>query len=218
MMELRPMIVNNDNIVLGGNMRLKALKELGYKEIPASWVKSADKLTEEEQRRFIIADNIGFGEHDWDMLANEWDAAELSDWGLDVWQINEEITDKENQNSNDEEYSKKIDKPIYEITGEKPDIKILYDSEKYKELIIKVENSQIPVDVKDFLKVTASRFIVFDYGNIAEYYAHSEKIIQELMEELALVIIDFDKAIELGFVKLSEQIAEQYKNEYIDEE
>ena len=86
MMELRPMIVNNDNIVLGGNMRLKALKELGYKEIPASWVKSADKLTDEEQRRFIIADNVGFGEHDWDMLANEWDAAELSDWGLDVWQ------------------------------------------------------------------------------------------------------------------------------------
>ena len=84
MMELRPMVINSDNIVLGGNMRLKALKELGYKEIPDEWVKSADELTEDEQRRFIIADNVGFGEHDWDMLANEWDVEELADWGLEI--------------------------------------------------------------------------------------------------------------------------------------
>jgi hypothetical protein len=84
MMELRPMVVNSDMVVLGGNMRLKALKEAGYKEVPDEWVKSAESLTEEEQRRFIIADNVGFGEHDWDMLANEWDAVELEAWGLDV--------------------------------------------------------------------------------------------------------------------------------------
>jgi hypothetical protein len=84
MMELRPMVVNSDMVVLGGNMRLKALKEAGYKEVPNEWVKSAESLTEEEQRRFIIADNVGFGEHDWDMLANEWDAVELESWGLDV--------------------------------------------------------------------------------------------------------------------------------------
>lgn len=83
MMELRPMIVNNDMIVLGGNMRLRALKELGYKDIPDMWVKNANDLTEDEQRRFIIADNVGFGEHDWEMLANEWDIDELSEWGLD---------------------------------------------------------------------------------------------------------------------------------------
>jgi DNA modification methylase len=84
MMELRPMVVNSDMVVLGGNMRLKALKEAGYKEVPDEWVKSAESLTEEEQRRFIIADNVGFGEHDWDMLANEWDAVELEAWGLDI--------------------------------------------------------------------------------------------------------------------------------------
>lgn len=84
MMELRPMIINADNIVLGGNMRLKALKELGYKDIPDTWVKRAETLTEEEQRRFIIADNVGFGEHDWEVLQAEWDVEELSDWGLDV--------------------------------------------------------------------------------------------------------------------------------------
>jgi site-specific DNA-methyltransferase (adenine-specific) len=84
MMELRPMVINNDNIVLGGNMRLKALKELNYKDVPDGWVKRADELTEEEQRRFIIADNVGFGEHDWAMLTAEWDTEELSDWGLDI--------------------------------------------------------------------------------------------------------------------------------------
>ena len=84
MMELRPMVINADNIVLGGNMRLKALKEAGYIEVPEAWIKSAESLTEEEQRRFIIADNVGFGEHDWDMLANEWDVEELEKWGLDI--------------------------------------------------------------------------------------------------------------------------------------
>jgi len=97
MMALRPMVVNEDMVVLGGNMRLKALKELGYKEVPDEWVKSAKDLTEDEIRRFIIADNVGFGEHDWEMLANEWDVEELSDWGLDIpgFEITEELEAEE---------------------------------------------------------------------------------------------------------------------------
>lgn len=91
MMALRPMVINQDNIVLGGNMRLKALKELGYTEVPDEWVKRAEDLTDEEARRFIIADNVGFGEHDWEMLANEWDSVELEDWGLDAWQNIDDI-------------------------------------------------------------------------------------------------------------------------------
>jgi len=94
MMELRPMVINEDNIVLGGNMRLKALKELGYKEVPEEWVKRASDLTEEETRRFIIADNVGFGEHDWEMLANEWNTEELEDWGLEGFPF-EEVTELE---------------------------------------------------------------------------------------------------------------------------
>lgn len=91
MMALRPMVINQDNIVLGGNMRLKALKELGYKDLPEEWIKRAEDLTDEEARRFIIADNVGFGEHDWDILANEWDSVELEDWGLDAWQNIDDI-------------------------------------------------------------------------------------------------------------------------------
>lgn len=96
MMELRPMVVNSDNIVLGGNMRLKALKELGYKEVPKEWIKNADDLTEDEQRQFIVKDNIGFGEHDWEMLQADWDLSELEEWGLDIpeWD-NEEVLEAE---------------------------------------------------------------------------------------------------------------------------
>ena len=91
MMELRPLVVNADNMIIGGNMRFKAIKELGYTNIPKEWIKRADELTEDETRRFIIADNVGFGEHDWDLLANEWNSVELEEWGLDSWQNMDDI-------------------------------------------------------------------------------------------------------------------------------
>ena len=84
MMPLRPMIVDENNILLGGNMRYKALKELGYKEVPESWVKQVLDLTEEEKQEFIIKDNVGFGAWDWDTLANEWNTDNLEAWGLDM--------------------------------------------------------------------------------------------------------------------------------------
>jgi DNA modification methylase len=85
MAQVRPIVVNQDMIVLGGNMRLKAMKEAGWKEAPVAIV----DWDEDKQRQFIIKDNVGFGEWDWDMLANEWDAESLGEWGLDVPQMNE---------------------------------------------------------------------------------------------------------------------------------
>ena len=81
MLELRPIVVDSDMIVLGGNMRLKASIEAGLKEVD---VLVADTLTEDQKKEFIIKDNVGFGEWDWDMLANEWDNELLSEWGLEV--------------------------------------------------------------------------------------------------------------------------------------
>lgn len=81
MLEIRPIVVNDEMIVLGGNMRLKACQEAGLKEIP---IIKASNLTEEQQKEFIIKDNVGFGEWDWNDLANNWDANELSEWGLDI--------------------------------------------------------------------------------------------------------------------------------------
>jgi hypothetical protein len=83
-MALRPIIIDGEGMILGGNMRYKALLHLGYKEVPDEWVKCAEDLTEEERRRFIISDNVGFGEWEWETVANEWDVEELADWGLDV--------------------------------------------------------------------------------------------------------------------------------------
>jgi DNA modification methylase len=87
MLKLRPIVVNSDMIVLGGNMRLKACKEAGLKEV---WILKANELTEEQQREFIVKDNVGFGEWDWDVLANEWNNQQLEDWGLDLLPFEEE--------------------------------------------------------------------------------------------------------------------------------
>jgi DNA modification methylase len=81
MLQLRPIVVDENNIVLGGNMRLKACKEAGLKEV---FIVKADNLTEQQKDEFIVKDNVGFGEWDWDSLANEWDAEKLDEWGLDL--------------------------------------------------------------------------------------------------------------------------------------
>lgn len=81
MLRLRPIVVNEANVIIGGNMRWKAAKEAGYKTVP---VTKAVGLTEEQEREFIIKDNVGFGEWDWEMLANEWDSEVLEEWGVDV--------------------------------------------------------------------------------------------------------------------------------------
>jgi ParB-like chromosome segregation protein Spo0J len=81
MLELRPIVVNDEMVILGGNMRHKACIEAGLKEVTI--VKAKD-LTEEQQKEFIIKDNVGFGEWDWDVLANEWDTESLEEWGLDI--------------------------------------------------------------------------------------------------------------------------------------
>jgi hypothetical protein len=84
MMELRPIVVDDSMMVLGGNMRLKALKEAGYTEIPKEWVKKAKDLTDDQKKEFIIKDNVGFGEWDWQDLQANWDTDKLEEWGLDV--------------------------------------------------------------------------------------------------------------------------------------
>ena len=95
MLKLRPIVVDENMIVLGGNMRLKASKEAGLKEV---WIEVAEGLTEEQKKEFIVKDNVGFGEWEWDILANEWDSIQLEEWGLDVWK-NED--DKQNNDVND---------------------------------------------------------------------------------------------------------------------
>ena len=88
MLELRPIVIDENNIILGGNMRYKACIEAGLNEIP---VKIAKNLSEKQKQEFIVKDNINFGEWDWDILGNDWSTKELTDWGLDVWQNEDDI-------------------------------------------------------------------------------------------------------------------------------
>jgi hypothetical protein len=124
MLELRPIVINSDNIVLGGNMRLRACKEAGLKEVP---VMRADDLTPEQQAEFIIKDNVGYGEWNWDMLANEWEPTQLNEWGLDVPNWGEtpdyDILDDDDSNSQ-----------LTDMTdGVKKAIQIEFDLEHYDE-------------------------------------------------------------------------------------
>jgi hypothetical protein len=93
MLELRPIVIDENNLILGGNMRHKACIEAGLKEVP---VKIAKGLTTEQKQEFIVKDNVGFGEWDWDILSNEWQSNKLEEWGLDVWQNYDDNVNKVN--------------------------------------------------------------------------------------------------------------------------
>ena len=247
MLEVRPIVVGEGGVALGGNMRLRALQAIAtmtdgeimshieqsakYKDRtecereallrywqkwqndPMVTVARTDNMTEDERREFIIKDNVGFGAWDWDMLANDWDTDELDDWGLSAWV--EQTTDDEEGGKDDEgkNYSRKITTPIYEPSGEDVPLNECYDTTKADELIAKINASQVDDTVKDFLKVAAYRHVKFNYEQIADYYANAPKDVQELIEDSALVIIDFDKAIEDGFVKISQDLLDQYGRE-----
>jgi len=123
MLTIRPIVVNQDMIILGGNMRYKACKEAGIKEIPVI----VTDLTEAQQREFLINDNTSGGEWDWDILANEWDNEQLESWGLDVWQqpaeVDYSILDEEDLSEQLEEMT----------SGVKKAIQIEFESEHYNE-------------------------------------------------------------------------------------
>jgi hypothetical protein len=124
MLELRPIVVNKDMIVLGGNMRLKACQEIGLTEVP---IIVAENLTEEQQREFLIKDNVSGGEWDWDILANEWEVEQLNEWGLDVWEkpseVDYSILDEEDLSGQLEDMA----------SGVKKAIQIEFEAEHYEE-------------------------------------------------------------------------------------
>ncbi|WP_071146141.1 ParB N-terminal domain-containing protein [Bacteroides ihuae] len=211
--EARPIVLSNrtgELVVIAGNQRLEASMQLGLKKVPTYLL---ENLTEEREHELMIRDNVNNGEWDMQKLL-EWDSGSLLDWGLDV-DLNFDI-DSQIEESN---YTKKIEAPVYE-----PKSKIcplessLFDMGKYDALISEINAASISPEAKDFLMIAASRHIVFDYGEIAEYYAHAQKEVQALMERSALVIIDFDKAIENGYTRLKNDIYEVMLEDTDDEE
>ena len=117
-------------------------------------------------------------------------------------------------NKDEQKYSSKIEAPIYEPKNQKPHLLELCDKSKTHRLIKEIDASNLPYEEKMFLIDAARRHNVFNYEKIADYYAHSSKEMQHLMEKSGLVIIDFDKAIEYGYVNVCEDIKQQYLEDY----
>ena len=124
MLKIRPIVVNSDMVILGGNMRYKACKEAGMKEVS---IIIADNLTEEQQREFLIKDNTSGGEWDWEVLSNEWDSEQLEDWGLDVPSF---ATDVDYSILDDEDVSEQLEDMQ---NGVKKAIQIEFEAEHYEE-------------------------------------------------------------------------------------
>ena len=184
-----PIVIDKDNVVVTGHTRLLASKKLGLEEVPCV---IADDLSPAQIKAFRIADNkvSEYAQWDEDMLKVELEELEEMNFDLDSVSIDFsdfdmalDLEDTEKGQEQEENiYTKEINIPQYEITGECPKLEELVNEEKTKSLIERIEKSDIPNDIKEFLIKASYRHLAFNYQNVAEYYAHADKEVQELME------------------------------------
>jgi hypothetical protein len=217
-----PILVSGDDTIIAGHGRLMAARKLALVEVP---VIVLDHLSKSQQRALVIADNQLALNAGWnmDMLKAEIEDLKLDDFDIGILGFsNNELADMFADSTGlldaDNPYTAKIKIPTYEPQGEKPSVEELYDDTKAVELIAAIKASNLTEKEKHFLMSAASRHIVFDYAKIANFYAHSSEDCQELMENSALVIIDFNKAIENGFVKLTDEISNMFPSGEDDED
>lgn len=207
----KPIVVKKDGTVVAGNGTLEVARQLGWTHVDVV----RTELDGKDAVAFGIADNRTAELAEWD-ISTLMDSITSIGGGLDVGfadddieSLKEAIKAADGVGSGDgPEYSSKIESPIYTPKLEKqPPVEALVDTGVTDKLLSKIESSELPKKVKEFLKLSAHRHLKFDYGMIAEYYAHANKETQELMEQSALVIIDFDKAIENGFIRMTDGLA-----------
>lgn len=203
--EARPILLSDRTgqlVIIGGERRSEAAALLKMESVPTILLPG---LTEAEEEEILIKDNTHAGVWDETKLA-QWEKVQLQGWGV--------VADW--KKTSGEKYTRKIESPVYEPKGEKPTIPELYNDSKYRELLSGIEKAKIPAEAKQFLKLAATRHIVFNFEKIAEYYAQAGPKEQRLFEDNALVIIDFKAAIEGGYVKMCESLIERYKIEHDD--
>ena len=179
MLELRPIVVDENYIVLGGNMRLQALKDLGIKEV---FCVQENELSEQQKQQFIIKDNVGFGAWDFDRLANEWEIENLDDWGVNVPSI-----------KNTELLSNLKYDPLYYEPKEIPNIELedCVNLEKFNKKLEALDEYNLTDEQKRVLKLFVYRFIKIDFESVANYYffnAGEEE--KKAIERLRLVLTD----------------------------
>jgi len=216
----KPIVVNEKGIVIAGNGTLTAARALGWDSINII----TTELDGVNATAYAIADNRTGELAEWDeeALAKQLSALQIEDEALveaagfsdeELTALVDEVVGDGLDASN---YTRKVDIPIYEPSGEKPETAELFDRSKTDELIKKIQVTELPGEIESFLIAAAQRHTAFNFTKIANYYAHSESDIQELFEESALVIIDFNKAIERGFVKMTSAMREAVRSQ-IDE-
>ena len=186
MMEKRPMICvtgeDGKMFPLGGNMRLRAIKDLGMKDIPKSWVSMADEWTEEQRREFVIKDNASLGSWDFDALVEGWDVNDLDEWGVKV------PTSKNTELLSDLTYD-----PLYYHPKKIDDLNLIdaIDFTKFNEKIKALDEYDLSDEEKEVLKMFAYRFLKIDFEQVANYYFfHARDEEQKAIERLRLVLTD----------------------------
>jgi hypothetical protein len=205
----RVIVNKRTGFVVDGHMRVEVAISAGETEVPVLYV----DLTEEEEAKVLatfdpisgmatmdaekfkeLVSEIEFASKDAEKaIASAADSA-----GVDVGQEKQE----------DNTYTNKIVAPVYSPKGEKPPVSALFDRAKTSELTAAIDAADLPAEVAEFLRFAAERHTVFNFRQIAEFYCHADKTTQDLMERSGLVIIDFNKAIENGFVHLTERLGE----------
>ena len=213
-----PVLIDEAGGLLAGHGRVLAAQRLGIDEIPTMTAKG---WTEAQKKAYVIADNKLALNAGWDesMLAIEFKDLgdmgfnlELTGFGLEelgsLFDTGEPEPEEQELSEN---YTRKIEAPIYEPTGPCPPVDQLYDESKAKKLRADIAKAELPTEVAAFLNAAADRHTVFNFKNIAEFYAHADEDVQDLFEQSALIIIDFDRAVEEGFVKLAQGMMDQVR-------
>ena len=200
-----PMVIDKNNEIVAGHTRYKAAMELGLNEVPCI---VADDLNEEQIKAFRLADNKVSEKAKWNTDLLDEELLNILNINMDEFGFDSNIKEEiENP------YTAKINIPQYEITGDEPEISDLVNDYKTTQLMEEIENSNVTPEQKNFLRMAATRHLEFNYRNVAEYYAHQDKEMQELMEKSALVIIDLENAIANGYVQLSNELGEIFEDE-----
>ena len=197
---VQPIVIDRNGVIVIGHCRALAAEKLGMKEVPCVCV---DDLAPEQVNALRIVDNkSNESPWDFDILSDELADLDLSDFDFSF------IADEKKENP----YTNKIKIPQYEVHGEQPSLDELYDTDKTDDLIAEIKISGVSEAEKQFLIEAAKRHTVFNYRNIAEYYAQASCEMQQLMERSALVIIDYEDAIANGYMKLSKAIERMRAN------
>lgn len=211
----RSVVIDADGVLVAGN----GVQQVIDKDTPVRVVetdgtelvvvKRTDLHTGDPRRKTLaLADNATADDVEWDFeaIAEDWTEDEIGEWGVE-W-----------PKSAINNYSRKIEIPTYEPVEGVVELSELTDKTKYEQLCSEIDASEIDSDIADFLKIAATRHIVFDYARIGDYYANASPEVQDLMERSALVIIDFAKAVENGFVKLTQELTDMCEAQRMEDE